>query len=224
MTMPASVSKLLLLKVPLFAMLPEHQLAALATLMRRKAFARGATIVATGDITDALYIVVSGKLKVVIGDDAGREVILSKLGPNQYFGDMVPIDDSPRSASVIALEACDLLMLSKHEFRKCLAENFEMTLTVMRCLTLRLREADRKISSLALMDVYGRVVHLLLEMSETIDGQQVVTQKIVKQDMARIIGASREMVSRVMRDLQGRGFIEVRGKTLLLHENIETKD
>ncbi len=224
MAVPANVSKLLLLKVPLFAMLPEHQLATLATLMRRKSFARGATIIATGDFTDALYIVISGKLKVVIGDDSGREVILSKLGPNQYFGDMVPIDDSPRSASVIALEPCDLLMLSKHEFRKCLAENFEMTLTVMRCLIQRLREADRKISNLALMDVYGRVVHLLLEMSETIDGRQVVTQKIVKQDMARMIGASREMVSRVMRDLQGRGFIEVRGKTLLLHENIETKE
>ena len=139
MTMPANISKLLLRKVPLFAMLPEHQLAMLATLMRRKSFARGTTVIAAGDVTDALYIVISGRLKVIIGDDGGHEVILTMLGPNEYFGEMVPLDESPRSASVVALELCDLLVLSRREFRKCLAENFEMTMTVMRCLVQRLR-------------------------------------------------------------------------------------
>jgi len=86
----------------------------------------------------------------------------------------------------------------------------------------RLREADRKIGSLALMDVYGRVVSLLLEMSEVIDGQHVITKKIVKQEMAGMIGASREMVSRVMKDLQVRGIIEVRGKAIYLRDRIES--
>ena len=214
------VSTLLLRNVPLFAMLPENQLAVLTGVVSRRSFPRGTTIIAGGDVTDSLYVVVSGTLKVTMSEDAGREIILSVLGPREYFGEMVPIDDSTRSASVISLEPCELLVLSKHEFRKCLFENFDMAMAMMRCLVKRLREADRKIGSLALMDVYGRVARLLLDMSETIDGQRVVTRKIVKQDIARMIGASREMVSRVMKHLQVGGYIDVRGKTIYLHDSI----
>ena len=220
MATQANVSTLLLRNVPLFAMLPEDELAVLTTVVGRKSFARGAIIIAAGDITDSLYVVISGRLKVTMSGDAGREIILSILGPREYFGEMVPIDDSTRSASVISLEPCELLVLSKHDFRKCLSENFDMAMTMMRCLVQRLREADRQISSLALMDVYGRVARVLLDMSETIDGQRVVTRKIVKQDIAKMIGASREMVSRVMKHLQVGGYIDVRGNAIYLHDNI----
>ena len=134
------------------------------------------------------------------------------------------LDDSPRSASVVALEACELLTLSKRDFKKCLSENFELSMAVMRGLVRRLREADKKIGSLALMDVYGRVARLLLEMAETIDGQKVVIKKLAKQDIAKMIGASREMVSRVMKDLQAGGYIEVRGTSIFLRENILAVD
>ena len=206
MTAPASVSMLLLRNVPLFSVLPENQLSTLTSAVSRKSFPRGTTIIAAGDVTESLYVVISGRLKVMISDDEGREVILAILGPNEFFGEMGLIDDAPRSASVAALEACELLSLSKRDFRRCLAENFEMAMTVMRGLVKRLREADQKIGSLALMDVYGRVAHLLLDMAETIDGQKVVTRKLAKQDIAKMIGASREMVSRVMKDLQSGGF------------------
>ena len=186
----ASVSTLLLRNVPLFAMLQESQLSLLTGVVSRRSFPRSTTIIAAGDATDSLYVVISGRLKVMMSDDEGREVILSMLGPNEYFGEMGLIDDSTRSASVIALEACELLVLSKRDFRKCLSENFEMALTVMRGLVKRLREADRKIGSLALMDVYGRVARLLLEMSERIDGQQVVTKKVAKQDIAKLQGVA----------------------------------
>ena len=224
MTAPPSVSMLLLRNVPLFSVLPENQLSLLTTLMSRKSFPRGTTIIAAGDQTESLYVVISGRLKVMISDDEGREVILAILGPNEFFGEMGLIDDQPRSASVVALEACELLSLSKRDFKKCLAENFEMAMTVMRGLVTRLREADQKIGSLALMDVYGRVAHLLLEMSETVDGQKVVTRKLAKQDIAKMIGASREMVSRVMKDLQSGGYIEVRPGSIHLHETILTID
>jgi CRP/FNR family cyclic AMP-dependent transcriptional regulator len=216
----SNVSTLLLRNVPLFAILPEAQLAELASLVKRKSFARGATVITAGEVTDSLYVVISGRLKVTISNDSGREIILSVLGRGEYFGEMVPIDDSPRSASVIALMPSELLVLGKKEFRKCMADNFEMAMAVMRCLVQRLREADRKIESLALTDVHARVARLLLDMSETVDGQHVVTQKIVKQDVAKMIGASREMVSRVMKDLQVKGFIEVRGTSTYLRDNI----
>ncbi|OGA45425.1 MAG: hypothetical protein A3G25_18000 [Betaproteobacteria bacterium RIFCSPLOWO2_12_FULL_63_13] len=224
MATQAGVSTLLLRNVPLFAMLPADQLATIASVASRKSFARGATVIAAGEVGSTLYVVISGRLKVIMSNDANREIILSLLGKGEYFGEMVPIDDNTRSASVITLEPCELLVLSNQAFRKCLSENFEMAMTVMRCLVKRLRDADRKIGSLALMDVYGRVAQLLLEMSETIDGEQVVTRKIVKQDIANMIGASREMVSRVMKDLQVRGLIDVRGKTTHLRDNIANID
>ena len=220
MVMHATVSTLLLRNVPLFSMLPEDQLTLLTKVVGRQSFSRGATIIAAGDVTDSLYVVISGKLKVIIGDSTGREIILTMLGPGEYFGEMVPIEDSARSASVIALEPGELLVLSKYEFRKCLQDNFEMAMTMLRCAVQRLREADRKIGRLALMDVYGRVAASLLDMSETIDGQHVITRKIVKTEMADTLGASREMVTRVMKDLQARGFIEVRGDSTYLRDNI----
>lgn len=216
----ANVSMLLLRNVPLFAMLQEHQLVLLTSVVTRRSFPRGTTIMAAGDATDSLYVVISGRLKVIMSDDEGREVILSMLGANEYFGEMGLIDDSTRSASVVSVEPCELLVLSKRDFRKCLSENFEMALTVMRGLVKRLRDADRKIGSLALMDVYGRVARLLLEMSEMIDGQHVLTRKVSKQDIAKMIGASREMVSRVMKHLQTGGYIDVRGSSIYLRDNI----
>ncbi len=217
---PASVSTLLLRNVALFSQLPEPQLALLTRVVGRKSFTRSSTIIAAGDPSDALYIVISGRLKVMMSDDEGREVILAILGPGEFFGEMALLDDETRSATVIAIEPCELLSIAKSDFKRCLAENMEISMGVMRGLVKRLREADRKIGSLALMDVYGRVARLLLEMSEDVNGQKVVCKRLPKQDIAKMIGASREMVSRVMKDLQTSGYIEVRSGSIFLRENI----
>jgi len=175
---------------------------------------------AGGDPTDSLYIVLSGRLKVMMSDSEGKEVILAILGPGEFFGEMGLIDDEPRSATVISIEPCELLSIAKRDFKKYMAENFDMTMAVMRGLVKRLREADRKIGSLALLDVYGRVARLLLDMAENVDGEKVVTKRLPKQDIAKMIGASREMVSRVMKDLQTGGYIEMRGSTIVLRDTI----
>jgi CRP/FNR family cyclic AMP-dependent transcriptional regulator len=206
--------------VPLFAGLDEQQLKVLVGTIVRRSFVRNAEIIGAGDPTDSLYIVINGRLKVLMSDEQGREVILSILGPGEFFGEMGLLDDSPRSASVITLEACELLTISKTDFKRSLAENFELSLMVMRGLVQRLREADRKIGGLALMDVYGRVARLLLEMAEDIDGEKLVVKKLSKQDIAKMIGASREMVSRVMKDLEQGGYIETRGRSIVLRENV----
>jgi CRP/FNR family cyclic AMP-dependent transcriptional regulator len=169
-----------------------------------------------GDPVDSLYIVISGRLKVMMGEADGKETILSILGPGEFFGEMGLIDDNPRSATVRAIEPCELLAVSKGAFRKCLAENLALAMAVMRVLVRRLREADRKIGSLAMLDVYGRVARLLLDMSETVNGQKVVTKRITKQDIAKMVGASREMVSKVMKDLQTSGYIEMQGSSIVL--------
>lgn len=221
---PANVSTLLLRNVPLFAVLPESQLALLTSVVSRRTFPRGTTIMSAGEETDSLYVVISGRLKVMMSDDEGREVILAMLGPSEFFGEMGLLDDSPRSATVVTVESCELLILAKKDFKRCLLENFEMAMTVMRGLVKRLREADQKIGSLALMDVYGRVARLLLDTAEIVDGQKIVTKKLAKQDIAKMIGASREMVSRVMKDLQTGGFIEVRSGSIIVRDTILTID
>jgi CRP/FNR family cyclic AMP-dependent transcriptional regulator len=218
--MVTTVSTAVLKAVPLFSSFPDDQLRMLAGVVTRKSTPRSTTVMAGGDATDSLYIVLSGRLKVMMSDADGKEVILSILGPGEFFGEMGLIDDAPRSATVVAIESCELLSIAKRDFKKCLAENFEMTMAVMRGLVRRLREADRKIGSLALLDVYGRVARLLLDMSETVEGEKIVTKRLPKQDIAKMIGASREMVSRVMKDLQMGGYIEVRGSNIVLRDTI----
>jgi CRP/FNR family cyclic AMP-dependent transcriptional regulator len=218
--MATMVSTAVLKAVPLFASFPEDQLRMLTSVVTRKSLPRSSTVMASGDATDSLYIVLSGRLKVMMSDAEGKEVILSILGPGEFFGEMGLIDDAPRSASVVSIEPCELLSIAKRDFKKCLAENFEMAQAVMRGLVRRLRDADRKIGSLALLDVYGRVARLLLDMAETVDGEKIVTKRLPKQDIAKMIGASREMVSRVMKDLQMGGYIEVRGSNIVLRDSI----
>ena len=216
----ATVSTTVLRTVPLFAGFADEQLRTLSGVVTRRSVPRGAVVIVEGDPTDSLYIVISGRMRVLMSDADGKEVILAILGPGEFFGEMGLIDDNPRSATVVAVEPCELIVINKRDFKKCLEENFEMAMTVMRGLVRRLREADRKIGSLALLDVYGRVARLLIDTAEMVNGQRIVTRRLPKQDIAKMIGASREMVSRVMRDLQLGGFIEVRGSQILLRDKI----
>ena len=219
-TAATTVSTTVLKSVPMFGSFPEDQLRALATMVMRRSAPRGSAVMLAGDATDSLYIVISGRLKVMMGEADGKEVILGIIGPGEIFGEMGLIDDSPRSASVIAIEPCELLAVTKRAFKKCLVENTEVAMTVLRVVVRRLREADRKIGSLAMLDVYGRVARLLLDMSENVNGQKVVTKRLTKQDIARMVGASREMVTRVMKDLEMSGYFEVQGSTIVLRDTI----
>jgi CRP/FNR family cyclic AMP-dependent transcriptional regulator len=220
MTVSATASTLLLKNVPLFNTLPENQLTLLTQVLKREHFSKHQIIFSAGEKTEMLYAVISGRIKVAMGDDQGKEVVLAMLGPGEYFGEMALLDGGSRSANVIAVEACELLSLSKIEFTKFLENNFSMTMMVIRGLVKRLREADKKISSLALMDVYGRVARLLLEMAEDIDGKRAIVKKIARKDIANMIGASREMVTRVMKDLETRGMIEIKAESIILKDTL----
>ena len=206
--------------VPLFSSLSDEQLALLQPCLQQRSYSRGAFVLRAGEETDALYIILSGRVKILMTDEQGHEVILAMLGQSEFFGEMGLFDDQPRSASVEALEACQMLRLSKAGFMACLENNISLAMVVIRNLVRRLRQADRNIESLALIDVYGRVARLLLEQAEEIDGQWVVKQAPPKQEMARMIGASREMVSRVVKDLQQRGYIRAEKRKVYLIDKI----
>ena len=184
---------LLLRSIPLFAGLPENQVYQIARMAGVRKVPRNTTLVRVGDKTDALYVLVSGSAKVLNRDVEGREVILTLLGAGECFGEMSLIDGSPRSADVVSCEPCELLVIAKSDFAHALSENVDLCLNIMKSLADRLREANRKIESLALLDVYGRVAKLLLDFSELEDGRRVIRRKVSKQDMAKMVGASREM-------------------------------
>ena len=207
MTMLSSLD--LIRRVPLFSMLTESQANAVADAVIKRRFKRGEVIVEQGKKSNALFILLNGRARVVTADSRGREVILATLQPGDHIGEMSLIDNEPHSATVRAEVQTDVLMLGRLEFARCLPENSSMAYAVMRGLVQRLRHADRKIESLALMDVYGRVARALLEFaSETPEGELLIRERISRQDIAKMVGASREMVSRVMKDLEERGFIE----------------
>lgn len=207
---------LLLRSIPLFAGLPENQVYQIARMAGVRKVPRNTTLVRVGDKTDALYVLVSGSAKMLNRDVEGREVILTLLGAGECFGEMSLIDGSPRSADVVSCEPCELLVIAKSDFAHALSENVDLCLNIMKSLADRLREANRKIESLALLDVYGRVAKLLLDFSELEDGRRVIRRKVSKQDMAKMVGASREMVSRVMKDLESRGYVRSEEGCLIL--------
>lgn len=210
--MSTMVSNLeLIRRVPLFSMLTASQAESVADAVIKSRFKRGEAIVEQGKKSNALAIILTGRARVITTDGRGREVILAVMQPGDYFGEMSLIDNEPHSASVRAEVQTDVLILGRLEFARCLPENSSMAYAVMKGLVQRLRHADRKIESLALMDVYGRVARTLLEFAVPDDrGNAVIKDRVSRQDLAKMVGASREMVSRVMKDLEDRGFIETR--------------
>ncbi len=214
----------LIRRVPLFALLTASQAESVANAVSKRRFRRGELVVEQGEKTNTLFIILTGRVRVVTTDKRGREVILATLQPGDYIGEMSLIDNEAHSASCRAEVQTDMLCLGRAEFARCLPENSSMAYAVMKGLVQRLRHADRKIESLALMDVYGRVARALLEFAVADkDGVLVIRDKISRQDIAKMVGASREMVSRVMKDLEDRGFIETRGdNSMVIKDRLTT--
>jgi CRP/FNR family cyclic AMP-dependent transcriptional regulator len=214
----------LIRRVPLFALLTASQAEAVADAVSKRRFKRGEVVVAQGEKSNTLFIILTGRVRVMTSDKRGREVILATLQPGDYIGEMSLIDNEPHSATVRAEVQTDMLTLGRAEFARCLPENSSMSYAIMKGLVQRLRQADRKIESLALMDVYGRVARSLLEFAlPDRDGLLTIRERITRQDIAKMVGASREMVSRVMKDLEERGFIETREDgSMLIKDRLTT--
>ncbi len=199
----------LIRRVPLFAMLNAAQADWVAKAVQKRRFKRGEVLVQQGQKSDSLAILLSGRARVFTTDPRGREVILATLQAGDFVGEMSMIDGKPHSATVRAEAQADALLLGRSEFLRCLCEDFSISQAVMESLVHKLRHAYQKIESLALMDVYGRVARVLMDAAVEDDQEQwIVREKISRQDLAKMVGASREMVSRVMKDLEQRGYVQ----------------
>ena len=195
--------------------LSDAELQAIAAHATTRSHPKNSVIVNEGDRTDSLYIIVSGRVKIYVSDAEGKEVVLNHAGPGEYFGEMV-LDQGPRSASVMTLEPTRFLVVAAEDFRAFLAASPEFALHLILKLIRRVRALTENVKSLALMDVYGRVAHMLLEIAEQSGGLQVIEKRPTQQEMASRVGASREMVCRILKDLAAGGYIAVSGKRITI--------
>ena len=194
--------------VPLFSGLPPEELQQFAAITREKTYPKSSVILFEDDPGDSLFVIRDGRVKVVLVGEDGREVILGVLGVGEHFGELSLIDDQPRSAHVIAMEDSSLLVLRRDDFRRRVETSPTVAWTLLSELSRRLRRADGKIGGLVLLDVPGRIARLLLDMSEE-GGSETIEKPLTHQTIAQMIGASRETVSRAMREFQDHGWIDV---------------
>jgi CRP/FNR family cyclic AMP-dependent transcriptional regulator len=194
--------------IPLFSGLPRDELNKFAELTRERAYPKGSVILFQDDPGDSLFVVRQGRVKVVLIGDDGREVILGVLEPGAHFGELALIDDQPRSAHVIAMDDAQLLILRREDFRRRVEANPTVAWALLSELSRRLRRADQKIGGLVLLDVPGRIARLLLDLAAESSGP-VIEKPLTHQTIAQMIGASRETVSRAMKEFQEHGLIRV---------------
>jgi CRP/FNR family cyclic AMP-dependent transcriptional regulator len=195
--------------------LPETLVAQIAQRAPSRTFLRNAIIVTEGDESDTLYVILAGRAKVYVADDDGHEVQLNQIGPGEYFGD-VTLDGGPRSASVMALEPCRCAVVKREEMARFISEYPEFAVHVTRKLAHRVRALTASVRDLALMDVYGRVARLLLDLAEEMNGRLVIAEKLTQKDIAQRVGASREMISRIFSDLTAGGYVRKENGRLVI--------
>ena len=177
-------------------------------------FRRDTVIVSEGDVTDSFHVILSGRVKVFVSDEHGREIVLSTHGPGDYFGE-TGVDEGPRCASVITLEASRMAIIPREQFVEFLAQHTDVAIRVIRKMGRHIRSLTQKVKSLALVDVYGRVARLLSELSSANGGARVI-ERLTQQEIANRVGASREMISRVLRDLSAGGYIAIDKKHITI--------
>lgn len=207
-------------KFALFAELDDRELAAIAAVAKARRYAKDDVVFHADESGDIFCLIKEGQVKVTMISPEGKEIILSMLGPGDFFGEMALLDDEPRSATVIATEALEVVTIWRTDFLQILSENFSIAKKVLAELSKRLRNASNRIESLATMDVYGRLARFFLDLArdqgKVLDNGYVAVTRPTHQSIANMIGTSRETVSRLIHDLMKQNLLLSEGKTIYL--------
>jgi len=198
-----------------FAPLTQDTLRAIAATGVVRQFPKNAVLINEGEHGDSLFIVLAGKVKVYASNAAGKEVVIDFHGPGEYVGEM-SLDGSPRSASVMTVEPTTCAVVSRANFREFVLAHPDFALHLIEMLIRRIRHTTESVKSLALSDVYGRLVRLLVSLAVERDGRLIVPEKLTQQDIAERVGASRDMISRLMKDLVGGGYLAIEERTITI--------
>ena len=199
----------------LFNNLSENDLRVLADHANIRNYKKNTVIVNKGDDTSSLYVILEGNLNAYVEDDQGKELILSRMESGECFGELSLLSNDSRSASVITTEPCKLAIISKPVFMDCLTRNPAIACNIIQSLISKVHNLTENVSSLALLDVYGRIVQVLNRNASEKDGK-LITSRLTHQDIANMIGSSREMVSKILKDLKNGGYISSDGKSIII--------
>jgi len=208
-----------LANIPMFSQLSDQELQILSESATYLSFPKNRILINEGDLSDSLYVIFSGRLQAYISDGEGKEITLSTLGPGEYFGEIALLVDTPRTASIMVIEDCKLSIISRIAFDSILKSHASIVQHLLKGMALRQISLTNSVKSLALMDVYGRTAHLLLELAKEKNGQ-LITEKITHQDIANRVGSSREMISRILKDLRTGGYIQIEGKIIIIQKTL----
>jgi CRP-like cAMP-binding protein len=215
----------LLRTVPIFSELSDEDIQSLARLATRRRYPKDTVVFFENEEGDFFFMIVEGRIKVSILGDDGREVILSMLGPGDFFGEMALLDNEPRSATAIAADETELLSLHRSDFQSVLTENRSITSALIKILSARLRHANQQISTLALLDVYGRVARVILDMAKEegrrLKDGRIAFRRATHQEIANRIGTTRETVTRMLKDLERQGLITMEGREMVVQPDFE---
>lgn len=209
--------------VPLFSGLSEAALTEIEQHSSVKSFKKNAIVINQDDESYSLYVILSGAVKVFISAEDGREAVLNHQTAGDYFGDLALIDRQPRVASVMTTEPSRFMIISREDFMACLSKNPEIAINLIKPMTSRMRMLARNVSNLALLDVYGRVARVLLEQAEGQADGEMITPKMTQQEIADMVGASRAMVSRILKDLKAGGYISIDKKRITIHHKLPSR-
>jgi CRP/FNR family cyclic AMP-dependent transcriptional regulator len=209
--------------VPLFSGLSSAALAEIEQHGTVKSVRKNTIVINQDDETYSLYVILSGSVRVFISGEDGREAVLNHQSAGDYFGDLALIDKQPRVASVMTTEASRFMIISREDFMACLSKNPEIAINLIKPMTSRMRMLARNVSNLALLDVYGRVARVLLEQAEEQEDGEMITEKLTQQEIADMVGASRAMVSRILKDLKAGGYISVVKKRITIHQKLPSR-
>lgn len=199
----------MLANVPMFSALNEDELALLERHVSARNYPKNSVIINEGDDANSLYVILEGEVKVYLCNDEGKEIVINVQGEGEHFGELALIDNQPRSASVMTTQPSRFAVISKADFKKTLGDHPDIAIRLISELTTRIRELSENVRSLALLDVYGRIVKLLTDQAEERDGSLIVAEKLTQQEIANRVGSSREMVARILKDLITGGYLSV---------------
>jgi CRP/FNR family cyclic AMP-dependent transcriptional regulator len=206
--------------IAIFSGLSQAERKILEQHMVKRTFQKNTVVINEGDEANSLFIIIEGSVKVFLSNEEGKEIIINTQEPGEHFGELALLDDEPRSASVMTQEKSSIGVISKADFQSVLARHPELALKLLTEITRRVRVLSDNIKTLALMDVYGRVAKTLLNMAEQVDGVTVIKDRPTQQDIANRIGASREMVARILKDLVTGHYISIEGRQLTINEKL----
>ena len=186
-----------------------------------RTYPRNTVLINEGDVGDALYVVLSGRVKVFSSNDAGREFVIDFHGAGEYVGEM-SLDGAPRSASVITVEPTTCAVVGRTQFRDFILAHPDFAMHLIERLIHRVRVTTSNLKSLALSDVYGRLVRLLNALAEQVDGRWVVPERLTQQDIADRVGASRDMIGKLLKDLVAGGYLAIEERTITILRKLPT--